>query len=174
MVRVIGIRITDRIKEAGLVQRILSAHAGVISTRLGFHELNSELCGREGYMVIHLAGQADECDELMEKLKKTEGIDALEMVFSHGLSDAPMECEGMTLLGIMVPRRDDLGIEVQDLLTTYGCVIRTRLGVNEVYFGEPAGLIILELAGDRDQFASLEKSLREIEDIAIGRICFPA
>ncbi|MDX9729137.1 MAG: hypothetical protein RBT50_07715 [Bacteroidales bacterium] len=60
------------------------------------------------------------------------------------------------------------------MLTTYGCVIRTRLGVNEVWFGEPAGLILLELAGDRSQFASLERSLREIEEIAIGRICFPA
>ena len=80
----------------------------------------------------------------------------------------------VTLLGALVPRRDDLGIQVQTLLTTYGCVIRTRLGVNEVYFGEPAGLIILELAGDRTQFVSLEKALREIEDIAIGRICFPA
>jgi hypothetical protein len=48
------------------------------------------------------------------------------------------------------------------------------LGVNEVYFGEPAGLIILELAGDRSQYASLERSLRDIEEIAIGRICFPA
>jgi nitrate reductase NapAB chaperone NapD len=173
MVRVIGIKITDRIKEAGLIQKILSSHAGVISTRLGFHELNIELCGREGFMVIHLAGQAEECDELTEKLKKTEGIIVREMVFSHGLSDAPMECEGVTLLGLMVPRRDDLGIEVQNLLTTYGCVISTRLGVNEVYFGEPAGLIILELSGDRNQFASLEKSLREIDDVAIGRICFP-
>jgi len=174
MVRVIGIKITDRIKEAGLVQKILSAHAGVISTRLGFHELNSELCSREGFMIIHLAGHADECDELTEALQKTEGIIVREMIFSHGLSDAPLECEGVTLLGLMVPRRDDLGIEVQDLLTAYGCVIRTRLGVNEVYFGEPAGLILLELSGDRNQFVSLEKALREIDDIAIGRICFPA
>jgi len=74
----------------------------------------------------------------------------------------------------MVPGRNDLGPTVQALLTTYGCVIRTRLGVNEVYYGEPAGLIILELAGNRNQFLSLERSLREIEELAIGRICFPA
>lgn len=174
MVRVIGIKITDRIKEAGLVQKTLSSHAGVISTRLGFHELNSEMCSREGFMVIHLAGLEDECDELTTRLKSIEGIHVREMVFSHGLSDAPLECEGVTLLGLLVPRRDELGIEVQNLLTTYGCVIRMRLGVNEVYFGEPAGLIILELTGDRTQYVSLEKSLREIEDLAIGRICFPA
>ena len=56
MVRVIGIKITDRIKEAGLVQKALSDHRGVISTRLGFHELSNEVCSREGFMVIHLAG----------------------------------------------------------------------------------------------------------------------
>jgi hypothetical protein len=174
MVRVTGIKITDRIKEAGLVQKALSDHSGVISTRLGFHELSEEVCSREGFMVIHLAGLPDECQELIDKLKKIDGIFVREMAFSHGTSDAPVECEGVTLLGALVPRRDDLGLQVQALLTTFGCVIRTRLGVNEVYFGEPAGLILLELAGDRTQFASLEKALREIEDIAIGRICFPA
>ena len=173
MVRVIGIRITDRIKESGLVQKTLSKYGSIISTRLGFHELSNELCSREGFMVIHLAGLPDDCEELAEKLKKTEGITVREMVFSHGLSDAPMECDGVTLLGIMVPRRDDLGITVQSILTTFGCVIRTRLGVNEVYFGEPAGLIILELTGDVKQYVSLERALRDIDDIAIGRICFP-
>ncbi|MGB8359136.1 MAG: hypothetical protein WCD55_11035 [Bacteroidales bacterium] len=174
MVRVIGIKVTDRIKEAGLVQKTLSMHGNVISTRLGFHELSNELCSREGFMVIHLAGLADECEELVDKLKEIEGIAVKEMFFSHGLSDASVDCDGVTMLGILVPRRDDLGIQVQAILTTYGCVIRTRLGVNEVYFGEPAGLIILELTGDRQQYVSLERALREIDDIAIGRICFPA
>ena len=174
MVRVLGIKITDRIKEAGLVQKALSQHAGVVSTRLGVHELNDELCSREGFMVIHLAGQIDDCEALVLQLKKIEGLFVKEMIFSHGLSDASVDCDGTTILGVMIPRRDDLGPQVQALLTTYGCVIRTRLGVNEVWFGEPAGLILLELAGDRSQFASLERSLREIEEIAIGRICFPA
>ncbi len=174
MVRVLGIKITDRIKEAGLVQKALSEHGSVVSTRLGFHELNDELCSREGFMIIHLAGYVDDCEELVARLKGIEGLFVKEMAFSHGLSDASTDCDGTTILGIMVPRREELGPAVQALLTTYGCVIRTRLGVNEVYFGEPAGLIILELAGDRSQYASLERSLREIEEIAIGRICFPA
>ena len=174
MVRVTGIKITDRIKAAGLVQKALSAHMSVISTRLGFHELNEEVCGREGFMVIHMAGEPDVCETLVKKLKSIEGIAVRDMLFSHGPSDAPRECNGVTLLGAVVPHRDELGIEVQKLLTLYGNVIRTRLGVNEVWFGETAGLIILELFGDIRQFISLEKSLRDIEDIAIGRICFPA
>lgn len=173
MVRVAGIKITDRIKEAGLVQKALSANMSVISTRLGFHELSEEVCSREGFIVVHMAGEPDDCEALIKSIKSIEGIALREMVFSHGLSDANRECGGVTLLGVVVPHRDDLGIEVQNLLTLYGNVIRTRLGVNEVWFGEPAGLIILELFGDAAQFTSLEKSLREIDDIAIGRICFP-
>jgi len=174
MVRVIGIKITDRIKETGLVQKALSAHSAIISTRLGFHELSTEICSREGFMIIHLAGEPEECDKLTGTLKKIEGIIVREMIFSHGLSDAPQECNGVTLIGLIIPHRDNLGIDVQKLLTAFGCVIRTRLGVNEVYFGEPSGLIILELFGDASQFISLERSLREIEEIAIARICFPA
>lgn len=173
MVRVIGIKIIDRIKEAGLVQKSLSAHAGVISTRLGFHELSTEMCGREGFILIHLAGEPEDCEALVQSLRKVEGIIIKEMKFSHGLSDAPVDNEGVTLMGIVVPHRDDLGMEVQKVLTSFGCVIRTRLGVNEVYFGEPSGLILLELAGERTQFVSLERSLREIDDIAIARIAFP-
>ncbi|MCK7530539.1 MAG: hypothetical protein MZV63_05585 [Marinilabiliales bacterium] len=37
--------------------------------------------------------------QLVAKLKKTEGITVREMVFSHGLSDAPAECDGVTLAG---------------------------------------------------------------------------
>jgi len=85
MVRVIGIRITDRIKESGLVQKTLSQYGSIISTRLGFHELSNELCSREGFMIIHLAGLPDDCEELAESLKKTEGITVREMLFSHGL-----------------------------------------------------------------------------------------
>jgi len=174
MVRVTGIKITDRIKEAGLVQKALSEYSRVISTRLGFHELSEEMCSREGFMVIHLAGLQEDCDELSARLERIEGIFVQDMAFSQGDSEASAGCAGTTLLGILIPRRDELGLQVQEILTTYGCVIRTRLGVNEVYFGEPAGLILLELAGDAGQFISLEKALRELDDIAIGRICFPA
>lgn len=174
MVRVIGIKITDRIKEAGLVQQALSAHASVISTRMGFHELNEELCSREGFLIIHLAGLPDDCEKFAATIKSIEGIAVSEMTFSQRPTGSPFPPTCVSILGIVVPRQEDLGVRVQKILTAYGCVIRTRLGVNEVLFGEPAGLIILELTGDRSQFASLEGDLREISEIAVGRICFPA
>src|ERR1035437_8915851 len=66
MIKVLGIKIIDRIKEAGLTQGILSRHANVITTRLGFHEVTdrseehtSELQSRQ-YLVCRL---------LLEKLR---------------------------------------------------------------------------------------------------------
>ncbi len=59
------------------------------------------------------------------------------------------ESDGLIeILGLLVEKKHDVIVSVQKLLTTYGCYIRTRLGVNETFFGEPAGLIILELTGD--------------------------
>ncbi len=174
MGRLFGIKITDRIKEAGLVQKKLSDYGSVITTRLGFHELNDDLCSREGFMLLHLTGDNDECEELIAALNAIEGLFVSEMHFSQGPADTPAGCEVTTVIGIVVPRRNNPGPAVQELLTTYGCVIRTRLGVNDTWSGEPAGLILLELAGDTSQFASLERSLRELDELSIGRICFPA
>jgi len=42
--------------------------------------------------------------------------------------------EGDTrIFGLLVEQDHDLVVAVQKLLTSYGCVIRTRLGVNEKF-----------------------------------------
>ena len=174
MIRVVGIKITDRIKEAGIVQRILSEHVSVISSRLGFHELNDEVCSREGFVILHLSGGKDECDALVSDLKSAEGITAEEMVFTSGAAVSPLPEAGATVVGIVFPASGGGGIAVQSLLTMFGNVIRIRLGLNETWYGESARLIILELAGDRTQFLSLEKELRAVGGASIGRICLPA
>ena len=82
MIKVLGIKIIDRIKEAGLTQGILSKHASVITTRLGFHEVTDEVCSREAYMILHLNGDDSETDKLASELKSLGGIELREMNFS--------------------------------------------------------------------------------------------
>jgi hypothetical protein len=153
MIKVLGIKIIDRIKEAGLTQEILSRHAGIITTRLGFHEVTDNVCSREAYIILHLKDDRSESEKLISKLEPLGGIVIREMVFSSNdtelqekESDGPAE-----ILGILLEKSHDVIVAVQKLLTTYGCYIRTRLGVNEIFFGEPAGLIVLELTGDKTQ-----------------------
>jgi hypothetical protein len=174
MIMVLGIKIIDRIKEAGLTQAILSKYASLITTRLGFHEVTDEVCSREAYIILHLKGDNIESEKLVSDLESLGGIVTREMVFfdTDAVSNV-REYYGTTeILGILVERKLEAVPAVQKLLTAYGCNIRTRLGVNEVFFGEPAGLIILELKGDQRQRDLLEKDLTKLKQVHVSKMVF--
>jgi len=174
MIKVIGIKIIDRIKEAGLTQQILSRHATIITTRLGFHEVTDSVCSREAYIILHLNEDPADSENLTAELKALGGIDIREMTFTSEKETLNIESlkSNVEILGILVERNHDVIISVQKILTAYGCSIRTRLGVNEEFFGEPAGLIILELKGDEKQRILLEKALKALKQIHVRTMVF--
>ncbi len=174
MIKVLGIKIVDRIKEAGLTQEILSRHSSVITTRLGFHEVTDNICSREAYILLHLKDDKDEAEKLIKELEPLGGIVFREMVFSGKMKErVPGKYEGVIeILGLLVEKQHDVILTVQKLLTSYGCYIRTRLGVNETFFGEPAGLIILELTGDNAQRSLLEKDLSALKGVHVRKMIF--
>ena len=78
------------------------------------------------------------------------------------------------IMGISVSNRHEVAEKVQKVLTSYGCSIRTRLGLNESddnHYGA-GGLIILELAGDEKEWESMKKDLTEINDIEVKYMDF--
>lgn len=170
MIKVLGIKVIDRIKEAGFTQEVLSDHSSVITTRLGFHEVTDEVCSREAYIILHLNGDPE---PLKADLQKIGGIEVREMIF-NGSSEAENAFAGgkVEIIGILVGKQKLAVQSVQRILTSYGCNIRTRLGVNETFFGEPAGLIILELKGDHTQRDLLEKDLKALEDVQVRKMLF--
>ena len=174
MIKILGIKIIDRIKEAGLTQGILSKNASLITTRLGFHEVSDEVCSREAYIIIHLNGDPAEYEKLEKELEVPGGIEVREMIFtSEKEPQNSVSGEGsVEILGLLVERDNELVITVQKILTSYGCNIRTRLGVNELFFGQPAGLIILELKGDREQRLLLEKDLKALQKVHVRTMVF--
>jgi hypothetical protein len=174
MIKVLGIKIIDRIKEAGLTQGILSKYSSVITTRLGFHEVTDSLCSREAYIILHLKDNHAESEKLRLELEPLGGILIREMVFETESPDASEKSySGSTeIIGILVEQNRDVIISVQKILTSYGCYIRTRLGVNEIFFGEPAGLIILELTGDYKQRDLLEADLRKLSGVHVRKMVF--
>jgi hypothetical protein len=174
MIKVLGIKIVDRIKEAGLTQEILSKHASVITTRLGFHEVTDNICSREAYIILHLKDDYAESEKLINELKPLGGIIIREMIFGGGIKKpSGIDIVGSTeILGILAERKRDTIVAVQKILTAYGCYIRTRLGVNETFFGERAGLIILELTGDHKQRDLLEKDLRALKQVHVQKMVF--
>lgn len=173
MIKVLCIKIIDRIKEAGLTQDILSKHAHVIATRLGFHEVTDELCSREACIILHLSGDISNYSELDNDLKKVGGIEIRTMEFDKNQYSVSLENTGSTsVIGILVERDTDIIKEVQKILTSYGCYIRTRLGVNEMFYGKPAGLIILELKGDIKQRSLLAKDLSLLKNVHVKTLMF--
>lgn len=175
MIKILGIKIIDRIKEAGLTQEILSKHASLITTRLGFHELTTEVCSREAYMLLHLSGKAVETNKLTSELKELGGIDVREMTFDDKKPFVNFNSEegALRIIGMLIEKREhDIIAALQKTLTSYGCIIRTRLGVNEEFLGEPAGLIIIELVGDEIQMDLLEKDLQKLPKVILRKIVF--
>ena len=78
---ILGIMVHDRIKEAGKTQKVLSIHAPIITTRLGFHELTTDVCSRMGFILIVLNGSLEQNKILTDDLAQIGGIEVQVMQF---------------------------------------------------------------------------------------------
>jgi len=136
--------------------------------------VTDEVCSREAYIILHLNGDLADSEKLTSDLEALGGIEIREMNFTAEKETLNIESENCSIeiLGVLVERNHDIIVSVQKLLTAYGCNIRTRLGVNEVFFGEPAGLIILELTGDKKQMDLLEIDLKALKQVHVRRMVF--
>ncbi len=80
---ILGILVYDRIKEAGRTQEVLSKHADVIRTRLGFHELSETVCSRVGTIVLVLQGDPEKWEQLETDLAGVGGVEVKKIAFDY-------------------------------------------------------------------------------------------
>lgn len=66
-----------------------------------------------------------------------------------------------TILLILIGQRKQAAVQVQNVLTGWGCMIKTRLGIHDGVMENCSehGLLILELAGERKKWMSLREKL---------------
>lgn len=78
------------------------------------------------------------------------------------------------IYGIEIGDRESDALKVQEALTKYGCIIKTRLGLHEAgNLCSSKGLIILEfINGNEAEIEKLEKELMECETVKIGKMHF--
>ena len=71
------------------------------------------------------------------------------------------------ILGVHIHNRGENAVRVQQVLTEYGCHIKTRLGLHEANENlcSEEGVLVLQLTGDRDEMKKLEKALNELESV---------
>ena len=77
------------------------------------------------------------------------------------------------IIGIHVGDRVKEASRVQEILTTFGCSIKTRLGLHdeEDVHGEK-GLILLEMTGNPQEIMKMENALLEIENLEVKKMIF--
>jgi len=80
----------------------------------------------------------------------------------------------IVILGILIGDEVADIVAFQQLLTKYGNVIRTRLGLHENHYETPKikGLLLLEMVGDAAEIASFEKVARNISGIQVQKMFF--
>ncbi len=78
-----------------------------------------------------------------------------------------------TIIGIKISNRLQSAIAVQEILTKFGCIIKTRIGLHEEINGQcsPKGLILLEIIDDK-KAVDIANELCDIEEIEIQQMIF--
>lgn len=79
------------------------------------------------------------------------------------------------IMGFVLHQRVKTASKVQELLTSYGCDINTRIGLHVASSDtcSPQGLILLEFIDDAEQkAAAFEKELKEIADVEVQKMIF--
>ena len=73
-----------------------------------------------------------------------------------------------TILLILIGQRKQAAVQVQKVLTGWGCMIKTRLGIHDGVMENCSdqGLLILELVGDRNKMKELARKVSLIKGVS--------
>lgn len=76
------------------------------------------------------------------------------------------------IMTLILNNRVKNAVQVQDVLTDSGCIIKTRLGLHDTgdNFCSNEGLIILQLTGSDEDVEKLEKKLNSVEGVKAKNI----
>jgi len=74
-----------------------------------------------------------------------------------------------SIMTVLQPERNVTAPRVQEIFTTFGCIIQVRLGIHEATmdFCSPQGLIILVLCGSDEEVKAMADQLRAIPSVKV-------
>jgi len=77
-----------------------------------------------------------------------------------------------TIVAILVSNRQEVATRVQSVLTSWGCMIKTRLGLHGGVLDEctDTGLIVVELVGEEEKRDEFVRKLSVIKGVDVKRI----
>jgi hypothetical protein len=72
------------------------------------------------------------------------------------------------IVALKIGNRDGTALDVQRILTEYGCNIKVRLGLHDVQADScsPAGLVLMEVIGDDKELEGFAKRLNGVPEVS--------
>jgi len=80
---IFGVHVTDRMKNAGELQKALSEFGSQIKTRLGLHEVSASSCSPNGLVILEMIGDDVTLEHAAQRFAGIEGVELQRMVFTH-------------------------------------------------------------------------------------------
>ena len=76
------------------------------------------------------------------------------------------------IVAVIIDHRNDTAVNVQKVLTAWGCMIKTRLGLHEGVLDDctQTGLIILEMVGESDRIDEFVRKLNLVKGAQAKRM----
>ncbi len=75
--------------------------------------------------------------------------------------------EKRTIVSVIILNRDDVAVKVQKILTAWGCMIKTRLGIHDGVLDNctQTGLLVLEMVGEDGKIEEFVRKLNLIDGV---------
>jgi hypothetical protein len=72
-----------------------------------------------------------------------------------------------TILMILIDKRKEAAVTAQKILTEWGCLIKTRLGLHDGVLDNcsNSGLIICEMVGEKDKITEMTRKLNLLDGV---------
>ncbi|MEW5819507.1 MAG: hypothetical protein AB1782_04895 [Cyanobacteriota bacterium] len=79
-----------------------------------------------------------------------------------------------TVFGIKLKQRTSSAVKFQEILTRYGCNIKTRIGLHHVTHDvcSTEGVILIEAIGDQSVVDEFENELNQLKEVELQKMTF--
>ncbi|MFA5479497.1 MAG: hypothetical protein WC002_00195 [Candidatus Muiribacteriota bacterium] len=77
-----------------------------------------------------------------------------------------------TIILVLIDGRKKQAVHVQQILTEWGCLIKTRLGIHDGVLDNcsDAGLLMLEMVGDIEKIRNMQKLLSNLPGVSANLV----
>ena len=80
-ITIFGLYVSDRVKNTGEIQKVLTEYGCNIKTRLGLHEVSDNICSTNGVILLEMFGDDSIILEAEKRLLAIDGCQLQKIVF---------------------------------------------------------------------------------------------